>query len=373
MSSRRSFLLGVGTVTLSQLLSACGDDDALLRIALLQNTLPSQLAQEFKKKVDQGVVFKPLEQIKDAYELLNLKPSTPNKFQIPFLSSTPPLPTDIITLGDYFLAEAIEKKLIQPLQTQQIASWHNLPPRFQTLVKRDPGGAIWGAPYRWGMTAIAYDAQKLQSAGIKPPEDWADLWREEYRGHLSLLDQRREVIGLTLKKLGYSYNTEDLNKVPELKNTLAQLHRNVKFYSSSYYLQALIFSDTWLAVGWSNELISLQNSYPQIKVVIPPSGTSLWADLWVRTSQSKGSATLIDKWIDFCWQAKAVNQISLFTDATSPMIFTLPKADLSPDLHHNPIFNLAPDIFAKSEFLAPLSPSGLKLYESFWREMRKTT
>lgn len=42
-----------------------------------------------------------------------------------------------------------------------------LPPRWRQLVRRDgsgrldPQGAVWGAPYRWGCTLIAYDEQKL--------------------------------------------------------------------------------------------------------------------------------------------------------------------------------------------------------------------
>ena len=44
---------------------------------------------------------------------------------------------------------------------------------------------------------------KFEELGWKP-KDWSDLWRTELRDRISLLDQPREVIGLTLKKMGFS-------------------------------------------------------------------------------------------------------------------------------------------------------------------------
>lgn len=41
-------------------------------------------------------------------------------------------------------------------------------PRWQQLVTRnaegmvDPRGKVWGVPYRWGCTVIAYNEQKLR-------------------------------------------------------------------------------------------------------------------------------------------------------------------------------------------------------------------
>lgn len=66
--------------------------------------------------------------------------------------------------------------------------------------------------------------------------------------------------------------------MPELKT----LNQQVKFYDSRNYLQPLILGDTWLAVGWSTDIIPLIERYHNIKAVIPLSGTSLWADIWVK-------------------------------------------------------------------------------------------
>lgn len=42
-------------------------------------------------------------------------------------------------------------------------------------------------------------------------QDWADLWRPELAGRISMVDSPREVIGAVLKYMGASYNTNNIN------------------------------------------------------------------------------------------------------------------------------------------------------------------
>jgi putative spermidine/putrescine transport system substrate-binding protein len=284
-------------------------------------------------------------------------------------------------LGDFWLTAAIQQKLIQPVVADKLKSWQQLPPQWQALVKRndkgeaDKAGKIWGAPYRWGSTVIAYRRDKFESAGLKPPTDWADLWREELRDRISVLDRYREAIGLTLKYLGRSYNEPDLDRVPKLKDTLEQLHRQVKLYSVDNYLQPLILGDIWLAVAWSSDILEMKikGSDRQISAIVPKSGTALWADLWVKptSSQANPNLQLPQEWIDFCWQPQSAQSISQFTSAASPILLNLKRDDISKNVRENSL--LLPDdrILSNSEFLYPLAEATDKKYRSLWQEIRE--
>jgi putative spermidine/putrescine transport system substrate-binding protein len=390
MFSRRNFLLSLTSFVLAQFLLSCNRQRSSLKVLILEGSIPPQLLGNFRAKVSLGdrLNFKPESQLKDLFDLLQTwqgKISNKQGWQqwVPFLAQgKPQSPANLISLGDAWLSKAIALQLIEPLNSQNLPNWQQLPSIWQQLVKRnnrgelddDDKGVVWGAPYRWGTTAIAYRSDKIQDWGWTP-SDWSDLWREECKGKLSLLDNPRETIGLTLKKLGYSYNTSDLTKIPNLKSELLALHQQVKFYSSDRYLQPLVIGDTWIAVGWSTDFLALKNRYPEIKVVIPRSGTALWTDLWVQPKQTSKITTnnlkVIEQWIDFCWQNQSASEISLFTDAASPIILSSNKQELPQDIRNNSLLLPDPAILDRCEFLKPLAKETIEQYQQLWKEVRK--
>lgn len=382
---RRSFLAATGTLALSQLLAACGGQDkAKLRVQLLKGSIPAQVVNKFRTLNQRAdLQFAPVAQLKDLFSQLESGSKQPNKqadgrqlgLPLPFVKSKQVVQPDLVTLGDYWLAQAIEQNLIQPLDTAKLPQWLSLPNRWQELVKRndqgqlDAGGKVWAAPYRWGNTVIVYNREKFEPLGWTP-SDWGDLWREELRDRISLLDQPREVIGLTLKKLGKSYNIENINNVPDLEQQLRALHQQVKLYSSDTYLQPLILGDTWLAVGWSTDVLPAIQRYQQIAAIIPQSGTALWADLWVRPSGALSSTSLGEQWIDFCWQPQIAAQISVQSKATSPIPLKLKSSDIQKPLQS--LLLSEPEIFQRSEFLLPLTEATMQQYQSLWQKIRNS-
>ncbi|MGB3510380.1 MAG: extracellular solute-binding protein [Microcoleaceae cyanobacterium] len=376
---RRNFLIGATVITLAEFLAGC-ETKADLKVQLLKNTIPAQMVQKFREELASGtrLSFKPQGDLQELFTLLQSwqrqiieakqKPPT-NQKQI---SEIP----NLVTLGDYWLANAIKQELIQPINSESLRMWSKLPEKWQQVVRRnnqgyvDPEGKIWGAPYQWGTTLIAYRVDKFKSLGWEPT-DWSDLWREELRHRFSLLNQPREVIGLTLKKLGESYNTKSLSKVDNLKSELVKLNQQVKFYSSDSYLQSLIVGDTWLTVGWSNDILPLLKTRKEIAVVVPRSGTALWANLWVKPTATN-ETSLIDKWIDFCWQPEIAAQMSLLTQTTSPIIPALNQTELTPEIKNNPLLLPEEEIIQKSDFLYPLADSTIEQYRQMWIEMRQS-
>ncbi|NCO76688.1 MAG: extracellular solute-binding protein, partial [Cyanobacteria bacterium] len=286
---------------------------------------------------------------------------------LPNFSDNKSTPNDLVTLGNYSLNLAIAEKLIEPLELNKLQNWQNIPQEFQNLTKRneegklDNNGKIWGAAYRWGCVMIAYRNDKFASLGWQP-QDWQDLWRQDITRQISLLNQPREVLGLILKKLGYSYNTENLNTISELKSEWIALQKQVKFYDDINYLQPLILGDTWLAVGWSTDILPIVEKYSNISAVIPKSGTSLWADIWVKPRQETNNPQQLEKiydFIDFCWEEKSAKQINLFTNGVSP---------LKSPLKSNPkIPSMSSEVFAKSEFIDTLPELSIKQYQQLWK------
>ncbi|MCE2903559.1 MAG: extracellular solute-binding protein [Anabaena sp. CoA2_C59] len=374
---RRAFLLSVSTLALSQVITGCGtNQQLLLNVQLLKNSIPGQVVKKFRKTVTQGgeLKFTPIDQLEDLFKLLQTWQQPPTNQQkewtsyLPFNQNQRSPTANLVTLGDYWLEAAISQKLIQPLETKNLKNIGYINDKWQQIIKRDQNGKIWGVPYRWGNTVIIYNREKFQKLGWTPT-DWSDLWRSELQNRISLLNHPREVIGLVLKKLGKSYNTENLNQISSLETELQALNQQVKFYNSTNYLEPLIIGDTWLAVGWSDEIIPVISRYQKFAAIVPKSGTAIWADLWVSPA-GVNNDDLAYQWLDFCLQPHISKQIALLTKSNSPIQDNMVMGDIEKHLQNLLLTNA--EIFAKSEFLLPLPPAVMKEYEDLFMKMKQS-
>jgi putative spermidine/putrescine transport system substrate-binding protein len=392
--NRRSFLITASSLTLMQLLAGCNrTSNALVQVRLLENSVPLELLREFQRRVEsaQRVNVSASGQLTELFELLQtwqqVDPVDPGATS----SEQPQQVADLVTLGDFWLAAAIQQGLIQPLSLDEIPGWETLAEQelWQTLVQRDRqgqpsgNGELWAAPYRWGTLMIAYRRDRFEEHGIPAPTDWRDLWQPALERRISLPDHPRAVIGLILKHLGESANTADLSTVPTLTAELEALHRQARFYSSDAYLQPLILGDTWAAVGWSTEILPLAERNRQITAVVPAAGTILTADLWVRPAvesevQSAPGTTpsglpdrtnLLNEWIGFFWQPGIAKQLSLLSFAASPVLVGTDRTQLPAALTNTPLLP-ADEILAASEFLLPLDEAAIAQYQAEWVQLR---
>jgi len=358
---RRKFLVvsGAAIATLGgcQISNPFDQRDRLRMIGLL-GAIPSKVINQFESASKTKVEFKAENAPSKLWQELQNYPNI-DKEKAPHL----------ISIGDSWLDQAIANSLIQPITPNLLAKipkWQKLSPLWQQSVTRN--NQVWGIPYRWGATAITYRSDKLKFNITQ----WSDLWRPELKLKLSLPDDAREVIGLALKKMGQSYQLENLVERQDIFSTLTQelksLNAQVLTYSSDNYLQSLLADDTFAAVGWTSDMHKAQKQNPNLKVVIPQNGTALWSDLWVIP---KGElAIAASEWMNFCLTPEIAAQITSLTDAvsTSSELDQVPTSVKSDSLKF-----FSQDILAKSELITPLSPSTLTQYKDLWTKLRSGT
>ncbi|MEN9223513.1 MAG: extracellular solute-binding protein, partial [Thermostichus sp. BF3_bins_97] len=298
--SRRRLLQGI---LLGLALAGCGGPDPNVPLILaLKQGIPGSLLNEFRRNTQARFRLQLLDERAQllAYLRQRFQPPDPAWWD-PLGWFRPRVPLAALTLlGADGLDRAITSGWVDPVPEVLLGEkWANLDPRWREAVQRE--GQIWGVPWRWGVTAIAYRRDRVTT----PIRDWGDLWRADLTGKITLLDHPREGIGLTLKKMGRSYNDSINPEDAELRQELGSLHRQVLAYTSSDYLSILRIADSWVAVGWSQDLYKTQASYPELEVVIPASGSAVWWDVWVRPHAEAAESTqpevgsLLASWFDF--------------------------------------------------------------------------
>jgi len=353
---RKDFIIGGTAIALGGSLGGCSlfADPKRLRVLGLAGAVPSKVVKQFETRFSKPTELK-AEATPEAIWKILKDTSEPDK--IP----------DVTSLGDAWLDLAIAQKLISPIASideisKQVPQWTNLSPTWQQSATRN--GQVWGIPYRYGVTAIAYRTDKVKT----PITSWSDLWRSELKGKITVPDDAREVIGLVLKKLGYSYTTLNLKAISTLKSDLQQLQSQLLFYTSDTYLQPLLIDDSWVAVGWSQDIIKAAQQNPDIAVVIPSEGTALWTDMWVIPKKNSENQAFVQNWLNFYLEPAIANQIAAltFANATNADINALPNSVTS-----DPVKFPNPRILAKSELISPLPEPMQQEYLQMWESLRK--
>lgn len=369
--SRRELLQGI---LLGLMAAGCGGPDAHLPLVVaLKQGIPASLLNEFRRRTQARFRLQLLDERDQllAYLQQSVQPADAAwwdpggwfRWRLPVAA--------LSLLGADGLDRAIAAGWLDPLPESLLGErWQNLDPRWQAAARR--GGQTWGVPWRWGVTAIAYRRDRVR----EPIRDWADLWRPELAGKLTLPDHPREVIGLTLKKMGRSYNDPLNPEDVELRQELGSLHRQVLTYTSSDYLPILRLADSWVAVGWSQDLYATQANYPELAVVIPASGSAIWWDVWVRPhvednahpeSTQTDSGSLLADWLDFVLNPEFAPRLVNLSGI--PSVLPLDLAQLAPRLQRRADLQIS--TWQRSEIWRPLSSAEAESYLNLWDQMRR--
>ncbi len=111
---------------------------------------------------------------------------------------------DVVIPSDYTVAIMVKQDMLKSLDMTQIPNFANVDPRFANQYY-DPGNK-YSVPYQWGTTALAYDKANVPFE----PKNWADLWDPQFKNHLVMLDDSREVPGMALQVLGFRQEFDEI-------------------------------------------------------------------------------------------------------------------------------------------------------------------
>nr|WP_290223333.1 spermidine/putrescine ABC transporter substrate-binding protein [Trichocoleus desertorum] len=267
----------------------------------------------------------------------------------------------IISPSDYMVRQMSEVGLLSKLDHNRLDGLNNLLPRFQNPIY-DPGNQH-SIPISWGTTGLIYNTQKLKEA----PTDWNYLWdnQEQLTQRITLINDVREVMGATLRMLGYSYNSTQPEQLQQAYEKLVALKPAIATFTSDAWRDQLVAGDLWLAMGYSADAITTAEENPNLRYVIPSSGTSLWTDTMV-IPKSAPNPDAAYAWLNFILQPSIMAQVCYRLKFATPNQAAIKL--LPPDIRNNT--NLFPpdSILAKCEQIAPIGQFS-EVYERYWTQL----
>ncbi|MBP5973784.1 spermidine/putrescine ABC transporter substrate-binding protein [Brasilonema sp. CT11] len=267
----------------------------------------------------------------------------------------------VINPSDYMVRKMVNLGLLTELNHQRLIGLDNFFPRFKNPTY-DPNNRH-SIPFNWGTTGFIYNSEKLK----KPPEDWDYLWQnqEQLSKRMTLLNDIREVMGGTLRMLGYSYNSKDEKEIKQAYEKLKVLKPSVAAFTTDAWRNQILAGDLLLAMCVSSDAVKLSKENPKLKYVIPKSGTSLWTDTIVipKTAPNLEGAYA---WINWILQPEVAAKTSQRLNLSTPnraAFEQLPKK-----MQNNSSLFPPESILNQCEGIAPLGQIE-EVYERYWTEL----
>ena len=201
---------------------------------------------------------------------------------------------DVVCPSDYMIQRMIENDLLTEINFDNIPNIKNIGKQYMEQSRQFDPENKYSVPYCWGTVGILYNKTMVD----EPVDSWSILWNPKYKDNILMQDSVRDAFGATLKYLGYSLNSTDLDELTEAKNLLIEQKPLVQAYVIDQVRDKMIGNEAALGVIYSGEAIYTQKENPNLEYVIPKEGSNIWIDSWVipKNAEHKEHA---EKFINF--------------------------------------------------------------------------
>jgi len=267
---------------------------------------------------------------------------------------------DVVVPSDFMASIMANQGLLAPLDLKRIPNaglvepfLRNLPfnPRFEHAL-----------PYLWGTVGIGYDSFVIPT----PPTSWGVLWDPKYKGRISLLNDQREVLGMALRAMGRSLNSQDPDLIQQAKQKLIEQKPLVRIYTSETFDHLLVTGDVVLAHAWGGPVARAMRERPSIRYVIPQEGGTIWADCLaiLRTSPRQMLAMEFINYLLEADVAVATSNRLLFASSNR-----LVKARVKPSVRDNPAVYPSEEVIQRMEWMQDVGEA-IRYYDRAWTELK---
>lgn len=272
---------------------------------------------------------------------------------------------DIIVPTSFMVKQLRQLGSLAVLDHDRLPMLKNIMPRFRNP-KFDPH-LEHSVPYTWGTTGIGFNTAQFRSRKAWPA-DWDVFWDKRFAHRMTLLDDARETIGMSLKRLGDSYNCIDHSKILGAVGALKLQKPLTMCYTLDQGIVQLSAEDSWLSLIYSGDASQAARANANVGYVLPTSGASIFLDsLCIPVTAPHVENAY--RWINFMLEPRIAAATASYTRYATPNAeaFKLLQKEIIEDR------NLYPSeaVMSKCEEIADIGQE-IFFYDKMWTELKCT-
>ncbi len=179
---------------------------------------------------------------------------------------------DIVLASDYIIDITRKLGLLLPLDKSKLTNWDNLDPRFLNQFYDE--NSEYTVPYVAGTPLILYDPAlvDIEITGYE------SLWDPSLKDSVTVMDDGRNIIGITLKTLRKSFNETDPEVLKAAEEKLMLLKPNIRVLDYNTTHQVMISGEASVGYMFTPAIIWALQDRPDLQVVYPKEGMGYGID-----------------------------------------------------------------------------------------------
>lgn len=271
---------------------------------------------------------------------------------------------DVVFPSDYIAERLLNKGLLAEINFDNI-------PNFQYTAENllnpsyDPDNAH-SVPYMWGTVGILYNTELVS----EPVDSWGILFDEKYQNDVFMMDSMRDSIGLALRYLGYSMNSNNFGELNAAKELLIAQKRSgvVKAYQMDEIKDKMVAGEAALAVMYSGDAQYSIDLNDKLAYAVPKEGSNIWTDCMVIPASAKNKENA-EKLINFLCRPDIAQKNCEYIWYSSPNTAAIEA--MGEVYTGNPVMNPSEETVAGCEYYHDLEAStALVIWNALWQEVK---
>ena len=180
---------------------------------------------------------------------------------------------DIVFPSESSITKLVNQNLLQKLDHSKIKGLENISP-FLLNSPVDKGNQ-YTVPYFWGTVGIMVNTKYIDPESI---QTWNDLWKEDFKNKVLVLDGNREALGMALQSLGYSLNSKNEDELQAAEQKLKELKPNVRAVLNEEIKTMMKLEEAPIGMGYSGDAAAVAEENPNVQYILPKDGSAVWTD-----------------------------------------------------------------------------------------------
>jgi spermidine/putrescine transport system substrate-binding protein len=267
---------------------------------------------------------------------------------------------DVIVPTDYIVAFLSGEGFLEPIDRSKLPNYEFLDGRFREM-DYDYANQF-SIPYFWGSVGISYNQNYVMGL----PLSWNSILDPTQVAHLrnriSILDDIRMSIGISLISLGYSPNTTNEDEIAEATNRLIAMLPYLRMIKSENLEDELTTDEVVIGMNWSGSSAKAANDNRDLRFILPSEGSIFFVDNLAIPVNSTGK-NLAFQFINFLLDpmvaARLTNQ-NFFANPVTHSRRYIDRLILKGPAYKNPF--LSPNIYVIEDL-----GDAAALYEKYWQ------